>query len=461
MGERPGQYRLLVVEGTTSSLVDLPPQGILLVGRAPEADIPLTDRSASRRHARLFVEGGGVRVADLESHNGVRVNGQAVSQVHPLQPGDVVSLGEVQLVLYAGAGGAARAPSVSGGSPAQAEELVLGERVIVVADPALHRLYGLIRRLAASELPVLILGETGAGKENAAFSLHHWSRRSAKPFVAINCATIAESLAESELFGHEKGAFTGASAAKPGLLETANGGTVFLDEVGELPLASQAKLLRALETRRILRVGSTQEREIDIRIVAATHRHLENEVEAGRFRKDLFFRLGAASVVLPPLRDRPGEVEVLARRFLAEACGAQARPAPALSAACLEALSRYDWPGNVRELKNAMGYVAATVAEATVEPAHLPERILTALQAPARTGAAPPTPPAPVPGPSAGASPSAPGPRFAPLAEELRALERERMAEALRATGGVKVRAAELLGMPLRTFTLKCKQYGL
>ncbi|SEM24784.1 DNA-binding transcriptional response regulator, NtrC family, contains REC, AAA-type ATPase, and a Fis-type DNA-binding domains [Stigmatella aurantiaca] len=461
MGERSGQFRLLVVDGTTSALVDLPPQGILLVGRAPEADIPLTDRSASRRHARLFVEQGGVRVADLESHNGVRVNGQAVSQVHPLQPGDVVSLGEVQLVLYAGAGGAARSPASGGGSLAQAEELVLGERVIVVADPALHRLYGLIRRLAASELPVLILGETGAGKENAAFSLHHWSRRTAKPFVAINCATIAESLAESELFGHEKGAFTGASAPKLGLLETAQGGTVFLDEVGELPLASQAKLLRALETRRILRVGGTQEREIDIRIVAATHRHLEKEVEAGRFRKDLFFRLGAASVVLPPLRDRPAEVGVLARRFLAEAWGAQARPPPALSAACLEALSRYDWPGNVRELKNAMGYVAATVAEETVEPAHLPERILAALQAPARPGVAPAVPPSPVSGPAEGSAPSAPGPRFAPLAEELRTLERERMAEALRATGGVKVRAAELLGMPLRTFTLKCKQYGL
>jgi DNA-binding NtrC family response regulator len=461
-GARAGQFRLLVVQGTTSSLVDLPPQGILLVGRAPEADIPLTDRSASRRHARLFVEEGGVRVADLESHNGVRVNGQAVSQVHPLQPGDVVSLGEVQLVLYAGAGGVPWPPSGAPGAPVQAEELVLGERVIVVADPALQRLYGLIRRLASSELPVLILGETGAGKENAAFALHHWSPRGAKPFVAINCATIAESLAESELFGHEKGAFTGAAAPKPGLLETAAGGTVFLDEVGELPLASQAKLLRALETRRILRVGSTKEREIDIRIVAATHRHLEKEVETGRFRKDLFFRLGAASVVLPPLRDRPGEIGVLARRFLAEACGG-ARPPPALSAAFLEALGRYDWPGNVRELKNTLGYIAATVVEETVEPSHLPERILAALRGPARPEAAPPAPP-PAPGPPAAEGPAAlaaPGPRFAPLAEELRALEKERMAEALRATGGVKVRAAELLGMPLRTFTLKCKQYGL
>ncbi|MDC0712550.1 sigma 54-interacting transcriptional regulator [Stigmatella sp. ncwal1] len=469
MGERAGQFRLLVVDGATSSMVDLPSKGIVLIGRAAEADIRLADRSASRRHARLFLDEGLVRVADLESHNGVRVNGQAVAQVHPLQPGDVVSLGEVQLVLYSAADSAARSPSAEGPGPAQPIELVLGERVIVVADPALLRLYELIRRLAASELPVLILGETGAGKENAAFALHHWSRRTGKPFVALNCATIAEPLAESELFGHEKGAFTGAAAPKPGLLETAEGGTVFLDEVGELPLAAQAKLLRALETQRILRVGSTKEREIDIRVVAATHRNLEKEVETGRFRKDLFFRLGAASVVLPPLRDRPDEVGVLARRFLTQACAAHARPPLALSPAFLEALGRYDWPGNVRELKNTMGYVAATVAEETVEPQHLPERILAALRPPARSGsapaalAAPPPPAPPPPEPRSAEEPPTPVPgrRFAPLAEELRTLERERMVEALRVTGGVKVRAAELIGMPLRTFTLKCKQYGL
>ncbi|ADO68529.1 Sigma-54 dependent transcriptional regulator [Stigmatella aurantiaca DW4/3-1] len=378
MDERAGQFRLLVVDGTTSSMVDLPPKGIVLIGRAAEADIRLTDRSASRRHARLFLDEGLVRVTDLESHNGVRVNGQAVSQVHTVQPGDVVSLGEVQLVLYSAADSAARSPSTEGTGPAKALELVLGERVIVVADPAVQRLYELIRRLAASALPVLILGETGAGKENAAFALHHWSRRTGKPFVALNCATIAEPLAESELFGHEKGAFTGAAAPKPGLLETAAGGTVFLDEVGELPLAAQAKLLRALETQRILRVGSTKEREIDIRVVAATHRHLEKEVEAGRFRKDLFFRLGAASVVLPPLRDRPDEVSVLAWRFLTQACAASERPPLVLSQAFLDALSRYDWPGNVRELhphpRQRTGDVPDHRRPATHQPVRRPLR---------------------------------------------------------------------------------------
>jgi DNA-binding NtrC family response regulator len=464
VSERASQFRLLVVDGTTSSMMPLPAKGILLVGRAPEADLRLSDRSVSRRHARLFLDDGQVRVADLESHNGVRVNGQPLTQVHTLQPGDVVSIGEVHLVLYSEDTSAAS--GTSQGSPSsEAADIVLGERTVVVADPAMKRLYELIRRLAASELPVLILGETGAGKENAAFAVHHWSRRSGQPFVAINCATIGETLAESELFGYEKGAFTGATAAKTGLLEAAAGGTVFLDEVGELPLAAQAKLLRALESRRILRVGSTKERDIDIRIVAATHRLLEKEVEAGRFRKDLFFRLGAATVVLPPLRDRPSEVGVLAERFLSAACTANGREPLELSPATLVLLSRYGWPGNVRELKNTLEYVAATVAEAVVEPKHLPERILAALQpAPAPTApaaAAAPAAVAPV-APAVESLPeAAPSSRRAPLAEELKALERERMVEALRATGGVKVRAAELIGMPLRTFALKCKQYGL
>jgi DNA-binding NtrC family response regulator len=463
VAERAGQFRLLVVDGTTSSMMPLPAKGILLVGRAAEADLRLSDRSVSRRHARLFLDGGQVRVADLESHNGVRVNGQALTQVHTLQPGDVVSIGEVHLVLYSE--DTAASGTSEGSLSAEAADIVLGERTVVVADPAMKRLYELIRRLAASELPVLILGETGAGKENAAFAVHHWSRRSGQPFVAINCATIGETLAESELFGYEKGAFTGATAAKTGLLEAAAGGTVFLDEVGELPLAAQAKLLRALESRRILRVGSTKERDIDIRIVAATHRLLEKEVEAGRFRKDLFFRLGAATVVLPPLRDRPSEVGVLAERFLSAACTANGREPLELSPATLVLLSRYTWPGNVRELKNTLDYVAATVAEPVVEPKHLPERILAALQ----PASSPPAPAAPAAGaPAQAVEPAvesppevAPASRRAPLAEELKALERERMVEALRATGGVKVRAAELIGMPLRTFALKCKQYGL
>jgi two-component system, NtrC family, response regulator AtoC len=273
--------------------------------------------------------------------------------------------------------------------------------------------------------------------------LHAWSPRAARPFVAFNGAAVTESLAESELFGHEKGAFTGATATKVGLLEAADGGTVFLDEVGELPETIQAKLLRALETKRIMRVGSTKELALDVRVVAATHRDLEADVRSGRFRGDLFFRLGGAKVTLPPLRSRPRELVLLAREFL-DAARATAKAMPmTFSAAAMEALARYPWPGNVRELKNEMEYVGATAEGDVVQPWHLSERLVGPAEAMVR-GAA---------------SSAKPGRRR--LADEVRDLERRRMAEALEEAGGVQKKAAELIGMPLRTFSMKSKQYGL
>jgi DNA-binding NtrC family response regulator len=325
----------------------------------------------------------------------------------------------------------------------------IGDRTIVVADAAMIRLFDLIRRLAASDLPVLVLGETGAGKENAAAAVHCWSARAEKPLITLNCAAVPETLVESELFGHEKGAFSDARAAKPGLLERALGGTVFLDEVGELPLGVQAKLLRALEARRITRLGDVREREVDFRIVAATNRDLEADVAAGRFRRDLLFRLSAAVVELLPLRHRPREISILARLFLAQACARAGRPPLELSETTLAQLGSYSFPGNVRELKNAMDYAAATAEGSVVEPWSLPDRI---------TGRSPPS----VRSGSAGGAPATPAPRrFQPVAEELRELERTRMAEALEATNGVQTRAAELIGMPIRTFAFKLKQYGL
>jgi DNA-binding NtrC family response regulator len=327
--------------------------------------------------------------------------------------------------------------------------LELGDRAVVIADPAMVRLYELIRRLARSQLPVLITGETGTGKEIAAALVHHGSPRASGPLVRLSSATLPETLVESELFGYEKGAFTGATAAKPGLLEAASGGTVFLDEVGELPLAVQAKLLRALEARSITRLGDLRERAVDFRLVAATNRDLDEEVRAGRFRQDLYFRLSAATVVLPPLRDRPREVPLLARTFLAEACTRAGRSAVELSPASLQALSGYAWPGNVRELRHAMEYAVATApAVMVIEPWHLPARVTGAASGGVAAAPAP-------------ASEQGGPPRFRPVGEELRELEKRRMAEALAAADGVRVRAAELIGMPLRTFVQKLKQYGL
>ncbi len=361
-------------------------------------------------------------------------------------------------------------------SSSSTTELALGDRKVLVADPAIARLYDLIRRLSASTLPVLIVGETGVGKENAAYAVHHWSPRAGGPFVVLNCAAIQDTLVESELFGYEKGAFSGAAAAKPGLLETAGGGTLLLDEIAELSLAAQAKLLRALEARKILRIGGLQEHEIDVRIVAATNRTLERAVETGKFRNDLFFRLSAATVVLPPLRERPREIPVLARSFLAEACKKLGRAPASVTPAAVRKLSSYDWPGNVRELKNAMEYVAVTLPTDALDaadlPAHLqdgaPRSSLGALMDPtptpvpgtlrARRDTPPPLPPVPSGAPP---PPEPPSPARAKLADELRDFERRRILEALAETRGVQTRAAELLGMPLRTFALRLKQYGI
>jgi DNA-binding NtrC family response regulator len=356
------------------------------------------------------------------------------------------------LLAVARAAAAAAQPGQVATAAAAVRELGLGDRTIVLADPALVRLFDLIARLASSDLPILILGETGAGKEGAARAVHHGSKRADGPFVTVNCAAIPENLVESELFGFEKGAFTGAVAAKAGKLEAASGGTLFLDEIGELPPSVQAKLLRAFEEKRITRLGDVKERAVDLRIVAATNRALEEEVKAGRFRQDLFFRLGAARVVLPPLRDRPREIPILARRFLAAASTQAGRDVPTLSPAALARLAGYRWPGNVRELRNTMEYVAATADDCVIEPWHLPDTIAAVESEPDPGAGEVEAAPAAAPAGARG---------FRPLTEELRELERTRMVEALAAGGGVQRRAAELIGMPLRTFVMKVKQYGI
>jgi DNA-binding NtrC family response regulator len=317
----------------------------------------------------------------------------------------------------------------------------MGDREILLADPTMLRLYELIRRLAGADLSVLIHGETGSGKEHAAFALHHESGRRRGPFVPVNCAALPENLVESELFGHEQGAFTGADRAKAGLLETADGGTIFLDEIGELSPSVQAKLLRALENGRVMRLGSSEERKVDVRVVAATNRDLEQACEDGSFREDLYFRIASAVVTLPALRERPREIPVLARRFLESA-----RPDGALelSSEVLSVLARYPWPGNVRELKNAMEYLAATCLEEEVKSAHLPPRI-------ASWAGSAPVMSSPEPTPAT----------FRPIGEELEELERQRMMQALDAADGVQTQAAKLIGMPLRTFVFKLKRYGL
>jgi two-component system response regulator AtoC len=225
---------------------------------------------------------------------------------------------------------------------------------LVVEDPRMRRIYSLAQSAARGTISVLILGETGVGKDKMAEEIHRLSPRAKAPFVSFNCGALSENLLASELFGHEKGAFTGATETKPGLLETAPGGTVFLDEIGDLPMALQVHLLRVLETRTIMRVGSLKTRPIDVRFIAATNRNLEAEIAAGRFRRDLFFRMNGITIQIPPLRDRRGEVVTLARMFLANFARIDNRPPPELSPEVARLFEAYPWPGNVREVRNVM-----------------------------------------------------------------------------------------------------------
>ncbi len=325
---------------------------------------------------------------------------------------------------------------------------------LVVRDPSMEQLYRMVERVAPGTISVLLLGETGVGKEVVAKAVHRLSARCGKPFLRLNCAALSETLLESELFGHEKGSFTGATQAKPGLLETAEGGTVFLDELGELPPSIQAKLLRALEEREVLRVGGLKPSRIDVRFVAATNRDLEQAVAQGTFRQDLFYRLNGVTLVIPPLRERPSEIEPLARSFAAQAAREVGRdPAPEISDEVLSLLMSYSWPGNIREVRNVMERAVLLCEGDRITPEHLP---LDAMRAARRVAAASaPQPSAPEPATDTGGTlPTAAG------SEDPDEQERLRISDALAQAGGNQTRAAELLGISRRTLSKRLDKYG-
>lgn len=308
----------------------------LLAGTSPACQLRLRAAQVSRRHASFEVRGETLQVTDLESTNGTRVNGVVVG-VAFLRGGETLELAGVPLrVQRVGADAAMVVPT----------DARFGRMIGVSRE--MRRLYPLCKRVAASTVPALIEGETGVGKEILAESLHEVGPRSGGPFVVFDCAAVAPSLVEAELFGHERGAFTGANALHKGVFELAHGGTLLIDEIGDLAPNLQPKLLRVLERAEFRRVGGERNIKVDVRVLAATRRDLDREVEAGRFRDDLFHRLAVARVELPPLRARKGDVGELARVFCTQ-LGGDPRELPPAVIARWEA---YAWPGNVRELRN-------------------------------------------------------------------------------------------------------------
>jgi len=347
----PAAARLRIRQGGRERVAPLPAEG-LSVGSDPENGLALEDPFVSARHLSIEPRAGRWQVVDLGSTNGTWLGGLRVWRSE-LPPGLPLAIGDCELLLEVGAPREGRPPGSYEG--------------MFSLDPSMRQVFDLVDRLAPADVAVAILGETGTGKELVARALHARSPRREGPFIPVNCAAIPEALMESEIFGHEKGAFSGADRQRKGAFEEADRGTLFLDEIGEMPLELQAKLLRALESGEVKRVGSSRPIEVSVRVVSATHRDLGAQVRAQRFREDLYYRLCVVPIAVPPLRRRQGDVRALSQRFL-DAAAPRGLPMR-WSEEALKKLEGYDWPGNVRQLKNAVLRALLLRGEGQVLPA--------------------------------------------------------------------------------------------
>jgi two-component system response regulator AtoC len=426
---------VVVLEPSGARLLRLDEGDAITVGRAPSSTVVVDDARVSRNHARIGRLGGRVFVRDLHSSNGTQVGAEVVrGDECPLVDGALLRVGPLQLVITM-----ARVAPTSGvrNDRAQVDERSLPNLVpgLVVSSASMIELLHTARRVAVSPASVLITGETGSGKELIAEQIHRWSSRATGPFLRLNCAAVPESLLESELFGYERGAFTGAVQRKVGLLEAANGGSLLLDEIGELPLEAQAKLLRVLEAKVVTRLGSTREVPLDIRVIYATHRDLDADVRAGRFREDLFFRIATFTLKVPPLRERPNDILALTAVFVDEIAIRMGLERSSFTPQAMARLMGYRWPGNVRELRSATEHAVVLAGGQPIDEAHLPTRI-------------------------AGEGEES-APNVGVLKGELDEIERRRVEEALRAEGGNQTRAAVRLGISRRGLIRKLAKYGI
>ncbi len=387
----------------------------ICIGSDVAAQVCVADPHVSRRHAEVTYVNGTVVLRDLQSRNGTYVDGIAVKEVILHGPATIR------------VGGTTIRFETEARSPAP-ETKRMGDAV--GSSPEMQRVFEMLERLAPSDLTITLLGETGVGKDVLACAVHDASARRDGPFIVFDCGAATPTLIESALFGHEKGAFTGANTAVAGAFERAHGGTLFFDEIGELSLDLQPKLLRALEQRKIQRVGSTVELPVDVRILAATNRDLEAEVAQGRFRQDLFFRLSAAVVAVPPLRSRLADLPELVDAILT----AEGRRLQ-VTRETLDALATYDWPGNVRELRNVLMAAAAMADADLLEPRHLmifkPRRRNSTLA------------------------------DFPLGGRSLESIERAAIVQTLKGADGNKVKAAKALGIAASTLYEKLRRYGI
>ena len=423
-----GDRVLLVIDGAALQVIPLASQGTLTIGRASKCDVVIDSGSVSRHHANVILGPLDVEIEDVGSSNGTFVDGAKLPTNNRvrLTVGVPFLVGAVTLMVQTRSG---------------------GRRETTTKASVLAALEQSAARIAIGKLSVIVVGENGVGKERFAERIHEMSPRRGSPFVRINCAAISEPLLEAELFGIEQ-------QNKPGLLELADGGTAFLSDVDQLPAGLQQKLLRVLEDASVRRTGSAKARPIDVRYVASTAKDLNAEVEAGRFRRDLYFRLAGASFTIPPLRDRKDEVIPLAEQFVASAAGPLGR-AFAFSEEAKQWLTTHDWPGNIRELRNACERAVLLATGAMIERHHLSIDDPARRQPGQRFRSSPTIPPPPgITAPSAADMPSQ---VRATVAE----LEKQRILEALERCAGNQTRAAELLGISRRTLINRLDEYGI
>jgi transcriptional regulator with GAF, ATPase, and Fis domain len=369
--------KLVVIKGPQRGTEFVIAGDVIRVGKSTENDLAITDETVSRVHFEIVRDAKGYLLRDLKSTNGTFLDGAEIKEAY-IRAGSVVGAGAVELKFT---------PFEERIEILPSEKEALGE--MVGRSASMREIFGLIEKIAPTDATVLIEGETGTGKDMIARGLHALSKRSHAPFIVVDCGAVAGTLIESELFGHEKGSFTGAVAARQGAFELASGGTVFLDELGELSLDLQPKLLRVLEQRELRRVGGSKTLKVDLRVIAATRKDLRSEVEKGKFREDLYFRLNVVPITAPPLRERREDIPLLLAHFLAKLAPPGQAP-PVIGDATRGALIAHDWPGNVRELRNVIERALALGTDPSVLVAPLGDSARAAAPAAASGGATEP-----------------------------------------------------------------------